>query len=502
MEAKNQPYMSNQELLKKLKLVLIINDYVKTKSENIDEFNLSKINLSYDIQYKGLVQVFESFKHKKYQKTSNLNRKTQSFINLMDKISNSDPKSNLFNVQLSLAYYLVYMYHNGVGQDDKKGYMKTFTTFLFCFFNNNICLQYLSILRHIKLLINENINDSDSQFQNKCEMIINLDRYEFNSNLSSFLLKNEAIPQYKKISFPKLYPNDNENIYNMKIEKIANLLDVIKSSLTMNIEDIRFELFKKYMNQLNKLDAVNQVLSFFDKKKLISLSEGEFEQYIELYKEHSIFYKRKYDKSEEEISKLNNELTNYRQAAKILTNNLEKSQNKLKELMEERKSNREIKEKYDLQTKEFDKIYDKLQNVKYRDISTFIIDYFICLLNDSDYDFVMNSTYRTAVDFIIKEINTDNYSNYKRLLLNEGISLGELLNVLIEHKFEFNSVTHDSAKIEEEFIRLIIGFKNEEMGRKFQILFEKTPLLKTFCFVKRNEITRAQIRNTISGFKK
>jgi len=231
-------------------------------------------------------------------------------------------------------------------------------------------------------------------------------------------------------------------------------------------------------------------------------NKRELEQYIELYKEHSIFYQRKYDKSEEAISKLNKELTNYRQAAKILTNNLEKTQKELMELMEERKINREIKERYDLQTKEFDKIYDKLQNVKYRDISTFILDYFICLLNDRDYDFVMNSTYRTAVDFIIKEINTDNYSNYKMLLLKEGVSLGELLNVLIEHKFEFNNVTHDSAKIEEEFIRLIIGFKNEEMGRKFQILFEKTPLLKTFCFVKRNEITRAQIRNTISGFKK
>jgi hypothetical protein len=93
------------------------------------------------------------------------------------------------------------MYHKRVGQDDKKEYMKTFTTYLYCFFNSNICLQYLSILRHIKLLINENINDSDSQFQNKCEMIINLDRYEFNSNLSSFLLKNEAILNIKKLAF-------------------------------------------------------------------------------------------------------------------------------------------------------------------------------------------------------------------------------------------------------------------------------------------------------------
>lgn len=104
MEDKKQPEIDSQELLEKLKLVFIIYDYIKTKSENIDEFNLSKIYLSNDIRHKGLVKVFQFYKYKKYPRTSNFNRKTQFFISLIEKIFNSYPKSKIFDLQLSLAY--------------------------------------------------------------------------------------------------------------------------------------------------------------------------------------------------------------------------------------------------------------------------------------------------------------------------------------------------------------------------------------------------------------
>ena len=71
--------LDSQELLEKMKIVLIINDHIKTNYENIDEINISKICRSYDIKYKELIQIFQSCKNKTYEKASNLNRKTQSF---------------------------------------------------------------------------------------------------------------------------------------------------------------------------------------------------------------------------------------------------------------------------------------------------------------------------------------------------------------------------------------------------------------------------------------
>ena len=489
--------LDSQELLEKMKIVLIINDHIKTNYENIDEINISKICRSYDIKYKELIQIFQSCKNKTYEKASNLNRKTQSFNKLMEKIFLVDPNSKLFKLQLYLAYNLINMYHKDSSKDIKSNSQKLFTTFLFISFNNKNCLNYLNILKQIGLIKNEIVNDSDIQFKNKCEIIKNLNRTEFNSSLSSFLLMNDKIPQYKNIKFPNLLINDNEIIYNQKIENISNLLEVINSSLIMNEKNIRFELFQKYKNQCYKLDAINQVLASLNKEKLDSLSEGELEQLIKLHQENSSFLVNENQKNLIEISKLNNDINNYKQNAKELIDNLEKTRIKLNKT-----ENKvlEMKERIAFQKKEYDKIYENFQKIKNRDICSFIIEYFICLLNDEDYN-IGKSNYKTAVEFIVKEINISKYANYRIMLSKENIDLKELLSLLIEHKLKLNSAINDSDKKEEEFIKLIVNLKDETMGQKFRILFNKTPLLKTFCFVGRNEITRAQIRDAISRLK-
>ena len=496
MEETKTLELDSQEILEKMKLVLIFYDHIKTNSENIDEINISKICRPYDIKYKELIQMFQSFKSKKYPRASKLNGKTRSFIKLMEKIFLVNPNSKLFKLQLYLAYNLVNMYHMDSSKDIKYNSQKLFSTFLFTSFTNKTCMHYLAILKQIGLIKSEITNDTDVEFNNKCEIIKNLNRTEFNSSLSCFLLMNDKIPQYKNIKFPNLRISDNEILYNQKIENISILFEVIRSSLILNEKNIRYELFQKYRNQCNKLDAINQVLASLNKEKLDSLSEGELEQLIKLHQENSSFLVDENQKNLNLISKLKNEINNYQRNAKELTDNLENAKIKLNQAD---KKELEMKEKFAIQKKEYDKIYDNLQNIKYRDICSFIIEYFICLLNDEDYKTAMESNYKTAVQFIVKEINSSKYSNYRIMLSKENINLKELLSVLIEHKLEFNSVTHDSKKKEDEFIRLIVGFKDEKMGQKFRILFNKTPLLKTFCFVRRNEISRAQIRDTISG---
>ena len=148
------------------------------------------------------------------------------------------------------------------------------------------------------------------------------------------------------------------------------------------------------------------------------------------------------------------------------------------------------------QTKQFEKLYEESQNIKYRDICSYIIDYYICLLDEEHYNAALDSDYNTAISYIINEINI-NFEKYKNLLLKDEIILDDLLNILLKHKNEYNSITHDSEKKEEEFIRLITNFENEEIGKKFKLLFNKTPLLKKFCFTKNNEITRDKIKNAI-----
>lgn len=81
--------------------------------------------------------------------------------------------------------------------------------------------------------------------------------------------------------------------------------------------------------------------------------------------------------------------------------------------------------------------------------------------------------------------------------MKEGISIQRLLNILVTHKKEYNSCTHDEDKDLEEFIRLITNFENKEIGDKFKLLFKKTPLLEQYCFNKNNRITRVDILNAM-----
>ena len=90
----------------------------------------------------------------------------------------------------------------------------------------------------------------------------------------------------------------------------------------------------------------------------------------------------------------------------------------------------------------------------------------------------MNSEYKDAIKYIIKEINNSNYINYKKLLTKEGIDIEALFKVLLTHKKEYNTVTNEGYKEEEEFIRLIIDFENDEMGNKFKLLFNNSFIKK------------------------
>ena len=155
-------------------------------------------------------------------------------------------------------------------------------------------------------------------------------------------------------------------------------------------------------------------------------------------------------------------------------------------------------------------MFEELQNIKYRDVSNYIIDYFICILNDEDYKVAMNSEYKDAVKYIVDEIkNNKNYNVYNILLNEEDINIENLFKILLKHKkiynskynSKYNSITQESDKEEEELIRLIIKFENEDIAKKFKCLFSKTPLLKKYCFEKRNHITSIQIKDAILNLK-
>lgn len=133
--------------------------------------------------------------------------------------------------------------------------------------------------------------------------------YELNSSLSSFLLLKDSIPQYKNIYFPKLDIKDNESVYNEKIKNIAILLEVIKSSLKMPESNIRFNLFKKYINDNNKLKAVNKVLSSLKIKQLKTLNEKEdLMQNVELQIENNKFLESENNNNLQTISNLRKEI--------------------------------------------------------------------------------------------------------------------------------------------------------------------------------------------------
>ena len=499
MELKNQIKKDAKELSKEIKNLLLIYDHIRTSNKNIDEFNPSKIVLTKDIKQKDLKDVFNDYKNKPYQNSHKLNKKTVYFLELMKKIFSYSFIPHLTDIQLLITYNLVYAYHIYTSEIDKEKFKKSLNLYLVSTVNNYS--DYLSILKYIGSLNEDSEENTDVQFLNLCKVIQLLNKSEFNSSLSSFILLNDSIPQYKKINFPKLDVKEDEKTYNKKIKDIAILLDVINSSLEMHQENIRYEIFKKYKNQEDKLNAVNLVLSSLNKNKLQSLSENDLEQNIQLQIEDNKYLKNENDKRNKRIDALQKELNTYKDEVQTLNGEVSVLNGKVntlsQKLNEEKKNTSDLTLKLEEKDKNLVKLHDELQNIKYRDVCSYIIDYFVCLLNDYEYNIAINSTYGSAVDYVLKEIKKTKYYKYNDAINKKGITIEKLLDFLLDHKLDMNSIVHDGERKEQEFIRLIKDKKGSDMSEQFKSLFNETPLLRRFCFVKENGITRQQIKTAI-----
>ena len=499
MELKIQIKKDAKELSKEIKNLLLIYDHIRTSNKNIDEFNPSKIVLTKDIKQKDLKDVFNDYKNKPYQNSHKLNNKTVYFLELMKKIFSYSFIPHLTDIQLLITYNLVYAYHKYTSQIDIEKFKKSLNLYLVSTVNNYS--DYLSILKYIGSLNEDSEENTDVQFLNLCKVIQLLNKFEFNSSLSSFILLNDSIPQYKKIDFPKLDVKEDEKTYDKKIKHIAILLDVINSSLEMHQENIRYEIFKKYKNQEDKLNAVNLVLSSLNEKKLQSLSENDLEQNIQLQIEDNKYLKNENDKRNKRIDALQKELNTYIDEVQTLNGEVSVLNGKVKtlsqKLNEEKKNTSDLTLKLEEKDKNLVKLHDELQNIKYRDICSYIIDYFVCLLNDYEYNIAINSTYGSAVDYVLKEIKKTKYYKYNDAINKKGITIEKLLEFLLVHKLDMNSIVHDGERKEQEFIRLIKDKEGSDMSEQFKSLFNETPLLRQFCFVKENGITRQQIKTAI-----
>ena len=499
MELKIQIKKDAKELSKEIKNLLLIYDHIRTSNKNIDEFNPSKIVLTKDIKQKDLKDVFNDYKNKPYQNSHKLNNKTVYFLELMKKIFSYSFIPHLTDIQLLITYNLVYAYHIYTSEIDKEKFKKSLNLYLVSTVNNYS--DYLSILKYIGSLNEDSEENTDVQFLNLCKVIQLLNKSEFNSSLSSFILLNDSIPQYKKINFPKLDVKEDEKTYDKKIKHIAILLDVINSSLEMHQENIRYEIFKKYKNQEDKLNAVNLVLSSLNKNKLQSLSENDLEQNIQLQIEDNKYLKNENDKRNKRIDALQKELNTYIDEVQTLNGEVSVLNGKVKtlsqKLNEEKKNTSDLTLKLEEKDKNLVKLHDELQNIKYRDVCSYIIDYFVCLLNDYEYNIAINSTYGSAVDYVLKEIKKTKYYKYNDAINKKGITIEKLLDFLLDHKLDMNSIVHDGERKEQEFIRLIKDKKGSDMSEQFKSLFNETPLLRQFCFVKENGITRQQIQTAI-----
>lgn len=499
MELKIQIKKDAKELSKEIKNLLLIYDHIRTSNKNIDEFNPSKIVLTKDIKQKDLKDVFNDYKNKPYQNSHKLNKKTVYFLELMKKIFSYSFIPHLTDIQLLITYNLVYAYHIYTSEIDKEKFKKSLNLYLVSTVNNYS--DYLSILKYIGSLNEDSEENTDVQFLNLCKVIQLLNKFEFNSSLSSFILLNDSIPQYKKINFPKLDVKEDEKTYDKKIKHIAILLDVINSSLEMHQENIRYEIFKKYKNQEDKLNAVNLVLSSLNKNKLQSLSENDLEQNIQLQIEDNKYLKNENDKRNKRIDALQKELNTYKDEVQTLNGEVSVLNGKVKtlsqKLNEEKKNTSDLTLKLEEKDKNLVKLHDELQNIKYRDVCSYIIDYFVCLLNDYEYNIAINSTYGSAVDYVLKEIKKTKYYKYNDAINKKGITIEKLLDFLLDHKLDMNSIVHDGERKEQEFIRLIKDKKGSDMSEQFKSLFNETPLLRRFCFVKENGITRQQIKTAI-----
>ena len=168
-------------------------------------------------------------------------------------------------------------------------------------------------------------------------------------------------------------------------------------------------MFKKYINNNgDKLNAINQVLSSLNKKKLKSLNDNDLTQHVELQIENNSFLQNENQKGLQTISNLRKKISDYENNTNILKGNIQTLKGNIQTLngkiqtlsQDLRESNKKLQDeevnKLNLlsqlksQEKDYNNIYNELENIKYRDISSYIIDFFICILNDKDYDIALS----------------------------------------------------------------------------------------------------------------
>ena len=226
------------------------------------------------------------------------------------------------------------------------------------------------------------------------------------------------------------------------------------------------------------------------------------------YKLKIINIKNENDKRNKRIDALQKELNTYIDSNDILNKEVETLNGKVsvlngkvktlsQKLNEEKKNTSDLTLQLEEKDKNLVKLHDELQNIKYRDVCSYIIDYFVCLLNDYEYNIAINSTYGIAVDYVLKEIKNTKYYKYNDAINKKGITIEKLFDFLLDHKLDMNSIVHDGERKEQEFIRLIKDKEGSDMSEQFKSLFNETPLLRQFCFVKENGITRQQIKTAI-----
>ena len=111
----------------------------------------------------------------------------------------------------------------------------------------------------------------------------------------------------------------------------------------MNTENIRFELYNKYITQNDKLNAINKVLSSLKKKKLYSLNIDDLSLRMELFKENCAFLKNENIKGnqiienlqkmtnqyENEVNTLNEKINDLNEKIEVLSKNLKNTNQEL-----------------------------------------------------------------------------------------------------------------------------------------------------------------------------
>ena len=148
--------------------------------------------------------------------------------------------------------------------------------------------------------------------------------------------------------------------------------------------------------------------------------------------EDNKFIKNENDKGIKTIEELEKEIKNCQISIEAITCNIELINGEIKifsqniketekNLKEEKLKKLNYISKLESKEKEMKKLYDELKNIKYRCILRYIIDYFICLLNNNEYKIVKESNYGNAINYIVEEMKNDKYEKYKNTLLKKEL---------------------------------------------------------------------------------